>query len=39
MFGSDSPITLTSLRPACRTASADPGSAGAEIAISSFTDG
>ena len=37
MLGSDSPITSTSLRPACWTASAEPGTAGAEIAIISFT--
>ena len=39
MFGSDRPITLTSLRPAWRTASAAPGTAGAEIAMISFTFG
>ena len=39
MFGSDNPITRTSDRPAWRTASAAPGTAGAEIAIISFTDG
>jgi hypothetical protein len=39
MFGSDRPITRTSLRRACRTASAAPGTAGAEIAITSATDG
>ena len=39
MFGSDRPITFTSVRPACRTASAAPGTAGAEIAMISFTAG
>ena len=39
MFGSDRPMTLTSLRSAWRTASPAPGTAGAEIAMISFTFG
>ena len=39
MFGSDKPITDTSVRPVWRTASAAPGTAGAAIAMISFTDG
>ena len=39
MFGSESPVTFTSVRPDCFTASAAPGTAGAAIAMMSFTFG
>ena len=38
-FGRPRPITFTSLRPACLTASAAPGTAGEQIAMISFTPG
>ena len=39
MLGRESPITSTSLRPACRIASPAPVTAGAEMAMISFTCG
>ena len=39
MLGRDRPVTFTSFRPDCCTASAAPGTAGAAIAITSFTAG
>ena len=39
MFGSESPVTFTSVRPDCFTASAAPGTAGEAIAMISFTFG
>ena len=39
MFGSERPVTFTSVRPDCFTASAAPGTAGAAMAMISFTFG
>ena len=39
MFGSERPITFTSVRPDCFTASAAPGTAGVQMAMMSFTFG
>ena len=39
MFGSDSPVTLTSVRPDCFTASATPGTAGAAMPMTTRTFG
>jgi hypothetical protein len=39
MFGRESPVTFTSLRPDCFTASAAPGTAGAAMAMMSSTFG
>ena len=39
MLGSESPVTLTSARPDCLTASATPGTAGAAIPAITLTSG
>ena len=39
MFGNDRPVTLTSERPDCLTASAMPGTAGAAMPITTRTFG
>src|SRR5678816_1173530 len=39
MLGRESPVTFTSVRPDCLTASAAPGTAGAAIAMITFTFG
>src|SRR6476619_2331536 len=39
MLGNDKPVTFTSVRPDCCTASAAPGTAGAAIAMINFTFG